>query len=599
MKTKHFVLAILSVLSVSCVAFADRQLERAEILQIFEELTSQPRKTWIPAGTIEATHEEYKAPKTTDLSEINSRISEKIQEYQNNPNKPELSENLRKMKLDATPFNVRYALSNEYAMNSTVIVRFDGDRFYWEISVDSRTDSVKPDADLDGNFMTDEFNLDWNARRVFAWDGNTYTMYSLPGNHAMVDSTGSTPHVVNGPLTAGLIPWGYGHYAYENLSAAESSAIEKYVDGLTQVHLTLSTSDGSEMLFVLDTERDSAVLSHSIRGVDTIISKQYSGFQMVSGNLVPTTILTERYDAWTNKLSTSDLWHITSISGDAPSIGDFSVEYELDALVEYRSGLTDEPAMYRYSHTANTDLLLVERLTFAASEGTQAQNCATAALKYAASQLGKDVTDRRLAQLMDGPGGATSLRAMKSFALNLGFHCRAVKTDIQTLKSLSGCQVILHIPGKDHFVVLESIDDEYIWTIDLANDKFYYRTDLNFFDMDWPEGMALLISSRPIQLQGNFTEIADAELDSIIGGEEYYTCTRIIQNYSDILCEYVGGECLGYYQVFFKRWGCEAAESGSCSTFRIPRCAYAPCINNPPHGCTVGEWSFQYMRACM
>jgi hypothetical protein len=187
---------------------------------------------------------------------------------------------------------------------------------------------------------------------------------------------------------------------------------------------------------------------------------------------------------------------------------------------------------------------------------------------------------------------------MKDFALSLGLYCRAVKTDIQTLNSLSGCQVILHIPGKDHFVVLESIDNEYVWTIDLANDKFYYRTDLNFFDMDWPEGTALLISSRPIQLQGNFTEIADAELDSIIGGEEYYTCTRLLQEHYVIYCEYVGGECLGYYQVYFKRWGCEEAESGSCSTMQIARCAWAPCINNPPYGCTGEEWTFQYMRAC-
>ncbi len=75
MKAKHFVLAIILLLSVSCVTFADRQLDRAEILQIFEKLTSQPKKTWIPAGTIEATHEEYRAPKTTELNEINNRIN--------------------------------------------------------------------------------------------------------------------------------------------------------------------------------------------------------------------------------------------------------------------------------------------------------------------------------------------------------------------------------------------------------------------------------------------------------------------------------------------------------------------------------------------
>jgi len=151
MKTKNILLAVVFLLSVSCAAFADRELDRTEILQIFQQLTSQPRKTWISAGTIEATREEYKAPKTTDRNEINNQINQSVQEYQSSLDKRELTENLQKMKLDAIPFNVRYRLSNEYTMNSTVTVRYDGNRFYWEINVDSRNDSVKPGKDLAGN----------------------------------------------------------------------------------------------------------------------------------------------------------------------------------------------------------------------------------------------------------------------------------------------------------------------------------------------------------------------------------------------------------------------------------------------------------------
>jgi len=600
MKTKHFLLTIVLSLSVSCVAFADRQLDSAEILQIFGELTSQPRKTWIPAGTIEATHEEYRAPKTTDSDEINNRINEKIQEYQSNQNKRELTENLQKMKLDAIPFNVRYRLSNEYTMNSTVVVKYDGNRFYWEINVGSRTDSVKPGAELEGNFMTEQFDLDWNARRVFAWDGEKYTTYFLPGNHAIVDKTGSTPHVVNGPLTAGLIPWGYGYYTYENLSAAESSAVEKYVDGQTQIHLTLNNSDGSEMVFVMDPGKDYAVISYLINGLDTLISKHYGNYQLVSGNWVPTIVLIERYDAWTNKLLASDFWSFTKVGGEAPMPWSFNVEYEADALIEYRSYVTDKPAMYSYSHTVDTDMLLVERLLFAASEGIQPQNCATAALKYTASQLGKDVTDQQLAQLVSEPDKTTSLYAMKQFAQGLGLYCRAVKTDIQTLKNLYGRQAILHIPGKKHFVVLEGIDNQYVRSIDLANDKFYYRTDVGFFGMDWTEGIALLISNQPIQIQGNFTEIDDAKLHNIIGGSGY-SCTRLLQEYNVIFCTYIGGECEGYYEVYLTRYGCEAAESGSCSRSRMLRYVESPCIENPydPLACTVtGEWMCYYMWAC-
>jgi len=601
MKTKHFLLVILSLLSLSGVALGQRQLDRAEILQIFEKLTSRPKKTWISAGTIEAVHEEYKAPKTTDPDEINNRINEEIQKYRSNPDKRELTTNLQKMKLDAIPFNVRYRLSNEHTMNSTVVVRFDGERFYWEINANSRTDSVKPGADLEGNFMTDRFDADWNARRIFAWDGEKYTTYFLPGNYAMVDSTGSTPHVVNGPLTAGLIPWGYGYYAYESLCTAESSAVEKYIDGQTQIHLTLKNSDGSELLFVMDPTRDYALISYLARGLDVTISRQYGNYQQVSGDWVPATILIERYDAWMDKLLASDFWDFTSISGDTPTMESFSVEYEVDALIEHRNDITDKPAMYRESYTVNTELLLAERLAFAAGEGTQPQNCATAALKYAASQLGKDLTDRQLARLVNAPDKTTSLDAMKDFALSLGLYCRAVKTDIQTLKNLSGCEVVLHIPKKDHFVVLEGIDNAYVWTIDLTNDKFYYRTDLSFFGMDWTEGTALLISDRPIQLQGNFTEIADARLDSIIGAEGY-SCTRLLQEYEIIFCSNpFQGACLGYYEGYATRYGCETAESGSCTSSKMIRSWESPCILDPydPYNCAItGEWTFCYMRAC-
>jgi len=602
MKTKHILLAVVLLLSVSYATFADRPLERTEILQIFQQLTNQPRKTWIPAGTIEARHEEYRAPKITDLNDINSRTKEKIAEYQSRPHKRELTENLQKMKLDALPFNVRYELSNKYTMSSTVTVRFDGDKFYWEINIGSRMDSVKPGKDLEGNFMTKYFDLNWNARRIFVWDGEKYTTYFLPGNHAIVDTTGSTPHVVNGPLTAGIIPWGYGYHSYENLTATKSSAVEKYVDGQSQIHLTLNNSDGSEMAFVIDPAKDYAVLSCSINNQDnSIVSKQYSNYQLTSGNWVPSTILLERYDAESNRLLARDLWNITSIDANIPESYDFDISYETDALIEHFSFVSDRPSMYRHSDTTDTDKLLADRLAFAVDEGSRLQNCATAALKYAISQLGKDVTDQQLAELITEPNKQTSLYSMKRFVQQLSLYCRAVKTDIQTLKGLNNCEVILHIPGKKHFVALEAIDDKYVWSIDLASDKFYYRTDISFFGMDWTEGTALLISNQPIQLQGNIAEIDDSQLANIIGASGY-ACTRLLQEYNVIYCSQpVEGVCEGWYQVYFTRYGCEAAESGSCRGSRMLRYKESPCIVDPYflEACTVtGEWTCYYMRAC-
>jgi len=398
---------------------------------------------------------------------------------------------------------------------------------------------------------------------------------------------------------AGFIPWGYGHYSYESLADANSCATEKHVDGQNQIHLTLNNSDGSEMLFVLDTQKDFAVISCLIKGLgNSITSKQYSDYLSVSGNWVPATILIEQYDTGSNRLLASDLWRFTRISGDVPNRESFNIRYQTDALIEYRSDITDKLQMYRHSEFVNTDLLLAERLTFVASEDTQPQNCATISLKYVASQLDKTVTDQELVQLVSEPDKTTTLYAMKNFAESRGFYCRAVRTDIKTLKGLYGCQVILHIPGKNHFVVLAGIDSEYVWCVDLANDKFFYRTDIDFFGMDWTEGTALLVSNHPIQ--GNFTEIGGDQLQSIIGSAGY-SCTRLLQTYNVIFCDDLFGMCGGKYQEYLTRYGCEAAESGSCTGSKMLRYRESPCIEDPddPFNCDItGEWTCYYMKAC-
>jgi hypothetical protein len=599
---RHVVIIGALVQFIGSIAFADRPLNRTEILEIFQKLTSQPRKTWIPHGIIEATHQEYRAAKATDLDEINTQVNQKIQEYRDNPNKRELTEELQKMQLDAIPFNVRYRLSNEYMMNSTEVARFDGDRFYWETNVVSRTDSVKLPQDLQGNFLTEQFNLDWNAGRISAWDGEKYTTYALPGNHAIVDTEGHTPHIINGALTAGIIPWGYGYYTYENLSAAQVSAVERDVGAQPQMHLTVTGPDGSQMLLVLDSQKDYAVVSCSINREDnSVIYSQYDNYKLILGMWVPTTIYIGQYHAGTSKLLAYHLWQFTKISGDVPTIDNFTVEYEPDTLIEYFSYLTDRPLMYCYSQMVDTDFLLAERLAVAANQGIQPQNCATVALKYVVARLGKSATDQQLAQLISEPDKTTSLYAMKGFLQSLGLYCRAGKTDIQTLKSLDkSCEVVLHIPGENHFVVLAGIDNQNVWCIDLANNRFFYRTDLTFFDMDWTEGTALLVSNQPAQIQGNFTEIHDSQLHNTIGASGY-TCTRLLQEYGVIFCSYAGGECGGYYEEYYERWGCKADTSGSCTNSIMLRMRDSPCINNAyyPDMCSItGEWTYYYMRAC-
>jgi hypothetical protein len=163
---------------------------------------------------------------------------------------------------------------------------------------------------------------------------------------------------------------------------------------------------------------------------------------------------------------------------------------------------------------------------------------------------------------------------------------------------LNGCKAILHIPGKEHFIVLDSIDNEYVWTIDLASNKFYYRTDIDFFGMDWTEGTALLVSNQPIV--GEFIEIGNDKLQTITGAAGY-SCTRLLQEYHVVYCEYAFGTCWGWYQVYYTRYGCEPAASGSCSSSTKIRYKESPCIEDPydPLACDVtGEWTCYYVRAC-
>ncbi len=582
------------VLLGSGIAVADRPLERAELLQIFEQLTAQPRKTWISAGTIEAEHREYRAAAVTDGNEINRQVIAEIRRYRNEASKQELTDEMQKMRLDAIPFNVRHELSNEYTMYSTEQVKFDGKRFYWEINVDSRSDSVNPGRDLTGNHMTQQFDLETNKRRIFAWDGEKYTTYFLPGNNATVDAGENTPHPVNGPLTAGIVPWGYGRYTYSNLCAVESSGDES--DGGTQIILTLTGADGSESRFTLDPAKNYALKNYLMEKSDgSAISKQYSDYVLIGGSWVPKTIVIEHFNAGSDKPKARDLWNMTAIDDSIPQSNAFDVSYEPDAMVEYYSDGSTKSAMYRQSSTADTNQLLTKRLKTVGSDGADTRNCATIATGYVASELGVTISDQDLASIVNQAKGTTSLYDMKYFLQGFGLYCRAVKTDIDALKNLKGCRAILYFPGKSHFVVMDRIDERYVWITDLSSARFYDRTEISFFDMDWSGGTALLVSKQPIQ--GDFNEISGTD---IIGSG--YSCTRLIQQYSVISCSQVDGQCLGKYYEYYARYACEAAPEGSCSSTRLVRFKSSPCTQDPeyPENCTVtGVWTSYYIMACM
>lgn len=576
---------------------AQSTLEKSEALEIIEKLIDAGRDTWIPAGTIKATHREYKAPRTMDEAFIARTIQEKTSEYETTADKAQRSEELQKMYLEAIPFNVRYEMSNESSMTSSVVLKYDGDRFHWEVVILSRSDSVTPSADLAGNYMVRYFNQDWNARRVFAWDGQEYTIHAVSAGEAIVDASNRLPCVVAGPLTAGVIPWGSGPLSYEDLAAAKIAASGVVRDGSKQIELVIAPSGGSQWTFILDPSKDYAVTSAVMPSGDIVTSIGCSGYRNVGGYWVPKSVAIELRDAFTNRLLRSDEWDFTSVDVGSPGVEAFKVAFGAGTAVEYYSPMSAKALVYNYSNAVDTGLLLAERLTYAACQDKQPQNCATASLRYATAQLGKVPADSQLGQLV-GSDGRTTLYDIQQCVQDLGLHCRAVQADVATFEEgLSGCRAILHVPGQDHFVVLDHVDDRYAWIVDLAGDRFYSRTDKRFLASEW-SGAALLVSNQPVT--GQFTDIADDALRGISGGAGW-SCTMKIQDEYVIMCDSApGGEgCYGYFQWYFERWGCEEAPSGSCKTDILAQMAGSDCFWDIRGSCQVtGIWDWYGMSAC-
>ncbi len=582
---------------------ADRVLERREILGIFEQLTAQPRKTWISAGTIAGELEAYRASKLREGTDVSSVIAQRVSEYQVKPDKVERADFLQAMRLAAIPFNTRYELLNEYTMRSSETVKYDGRRFHWDIQVRSRNDSVRPDASLAGNVMTDAYDQVHNVNRIFAWDGFSYTLYTPAANHAYVDAANTMPRAVNGPLTAGIIPWGQGRYAYDRLVAQQVEGLEITVNGRTWISLTLHDSDGSTTVVELDPALKYAVLSCTVRGRGTSVSSRfYADFQGVGRHWVPRTIVLESRDAASQRLLERDVWTITRIDPTPPLVNAFDARIKDGTNVEYASPVSNRAVLYQHSAEKDTQALLAQKLRFEANRGIHTQNCATAAIKYAFSQLDVPVSSGMLAGLVTDVHKGSNLRIMKRFADERGLHCRAIRADMDTLENMSqldDCQMILYLPGKRHFVVLDSIDTDGIRIVDMTNQRFYYRTGKGLLGTDWSTGVALLLSHS--EIVGGFKEIADPALSAITGAAEGESCTNLLQMDEDYLCTEMFGECSGYYVMVYQRWGCEPSQSGtgSCTEGLYLRYSASACINAENYGCDVdGDWFHGLIEAC-
>ena len=548
---------ILILITVSPL-FADRELERSEIVKILEHLTSNSQRTWIPEGTIEATFQSFNS--------MTNRTTE-----------------------------------------STETVRYDGNQFYWEINtVLDATDKGQGTAKL-----ADEAEMRLNQKRIFTWDGQWYSLYFKSAKRVIsTNDLTNTPPTITGCLTAGVIPWGYGIYSYEKLINSELDASETESYGQKLIHLNIKNPIGVKLSIVLDPTKDYAALSSSLSSDKSCILQEYSNYVSKNDLWIPTTILIERYSDCqkAEKLVSYDYWTFNRISTEKPS-GIFNTVYENDTLIEYRTKSAENPLFCQYSCLIDDKDLLYKKLLALNNPNKYGQNCATSALKYIMESLGTHISDSSLAAVIDAADGGTSLLAMQQFVNNTGLRSLAVRIDVRILNNPANYKAILYLPWEKHYVVFSHIENDNLWVIDLTNNWLCYSLPLEKFDSAGGESSAvvLFISNKAINIQGEYTEISNKDLAEIIGsagsGAGKYSCTDLIQTYNIEFCtEPIGIICLGNYTVWLNRYGCiEDENGGECTGTGLVGNVTSPCVEDPynPGNCNItGNWYSQYIRAC-
>ncbi len=246
---------------------------------------------------------------------------------------------------------------------------------------------------------------------------------------------------------------------------------------------------------------------------------------------------------------------------------------------------------YRYSEPDLPIIgsLIKQRAGFANAQG---QNCATAALKYVFDKLGTDQSYDKLGQIVNN--GDTTLAQMQQFIKEAGLESVAIIANSKTLKNLDldKYQVILHLPEKNHFVVLHDMGDASMRVVDLSSNKFFYRKNL---DCCGSITKALLIAKQPIQEA--FAKIDNTE--NIVGSGCGESCTKRLQNDAEWPCTPRADKCYLFgHLIQYKRDGCEEAPSGSCSESSMVKTKSSSCEDDFGDCESDGEWTSWYIQAC-
>ncbi len=484
-------------------------------------------------------------------------------------------------------------VTGETTESKEVIVT-DGIRFSWQIQVESY--SKKDDLDL---AQTKEF-MQSNQSRLYVWDGQSYTIYFKSGKQAIIyDNSSSVPVRVNGALTAGYIPWGRGSFSLKALSEARVSSSQISSEAEGQILLTIQAADRPQLKLVLDPSKNFAATSYTIEKANSQTVHTYGNYILKSGQYIPTIILTEKYTD--GKLQSSDHWEILKVDDHFTSQDGFAAPLDDETLVEYHSSVLDKPLFYRHSTQKNIKPLLDKRMQASLKSGVQKQNCGSLAVEQILEHFGLAATEAELSALIEDKSDVTSLYQMQNLIQDKGLYALPAKVPFEKLGQLKNCQVVIHLPGKKHFVVLDRVENDKVWIVDMSRQTFYQCMERDELKREWA-GIVLLVSTEPIDLEKGFLPIPLDVLKQIKGAGNY-SCTELLQEYHVDFCpQMILLTCAGRYQVWYEMFRCkEDSQGGNCQGTPLPGRVYSYCVedNESPGDCTItGNWICKYMRAC-
>lgn len=540
----------------------EQPLTPSEVNALIQTLASNPRMTWLPAGSITAQCLKYQHGEPG--------VTESVEDF-----------------------------------------HFNGNRFYWHIRVKEDTtpeESPQPDALARAR----RAECEMNRERIFCWDGRQYTRYYKSAGYAvMIEHMVSSPLELYGPFSAGIIPWGYGDYSEAVLSKYEKSAVRITEAGSEIIRLTILNHDiqpALNMVFELDPGKNHAALSYSLENEAAAMHHLYGDFTRVGGQWIPQTISVEKYDKQTSPptlLSYED-WSFETISGTVPSESAFQVVPANETLVELAPYEDQKSYLFHYSDQADIASLLDQKVALSTDGTGTPQNCATAAAWHIARKFKRPVTSYELSPLVDSSSGQTSLYHLRRKLEGTGLYCSTVTAQLEDLKKYPRCTALIHLTDASHYVVLDHVDDMNVWFVDLTSRKFYWKKSIRDFLVSWKDRTALLVSDDPLNLPMDLNALTVTEEMQVMGGElTGFSCTDQLQITERILCSKPSGGflCFGVYYKIWERYGCqEDAGGGTCSGEGMIGYEYSACVNNPDvlGTCTLsGKWLSRYIRACM